>query len=60
MTIYEENLLQEEIAKLIDKYLDTEVDDLTNIDELIQKEKKEALYQRQKQNNLDAINGGSK
>ena len=60
MTIYEENLLQEEIAKLIDEYLDTEVDDLTNIDELIQKEKKEALYQRQKQNNLDAINGGSK
>jgi hypothetical protein len=60
MTNSEENELAEKIATLLDKYLDTSIDDMTHINELIQKEKKEARLEQQFQNNLDAVNGGSK
>jgi hypothetical protein len=42
MTNSEENQLAEAIATLLDKYLDTSIDDMTHINELIQKEKQEA------------------
>ena len=60
MTIYEENQLVEQIATLLDKYLKTEIEDLTNINNLVEIEKKEAKLTQQLQNNLDEINGGSK
>ena len=60
MTIYEENALVEQIATLLDKYLETEIEDLTNINNLVEIEKKEAKLTQQLQNNLDEINGGSK
>ena len=60
MTNFEENELAEKIATLLDKYLDTTIDDMTHINKLIQKEKREARLVQQLQNNLDAVNGGSK
>ena len=60
MTNSEENELAEAIATLLDKYLDTTIDDMTHINKLIQKEKREARLVQQLQNNLDAVNGGSK
>ena len=60
MTNLEENELAEAIATLLDKYLDTSIDDMTHINELIQKETREARLTQQLQNNLDAVNGGSK
>ena len=60
MTNSEENELAEAIATLLDKYLDTTVDDMSHINELNQKEKTEARLTQQLQNNLDAVNGGSK
>ena len=44
MTNFEENELAEKIATLLDKYLDTTIDDMTHINELIQKEKEEAKF----------------
>jgi len=60
MTIYEENQLVEQIATLLDKYLETEIEDLTHIQKMIDAEKKEAKTRQQMQNNLNEINGGSK
>ena len=60
MTNSEEYELAEAIATLLDKYLDTTIDDMTHINKLIQKEKREARLVQQLQNNLDAVNGGSK
>ena len=60
MTNTEENELIEKIANLLDKYLETTIDDLTNIDKMVQLEKKEARLQQLLQNNSDEINGGSK
>jgi vacuolar-type H+-ATPase subunit E/Vma4 len=60
MIISAENELIEKIAKLLDEYLEIQVDDLTNIDNMVQLEKKEAKLTQQLQNNLDEINGGSK
>tara|TARA_R110002051_G_scaffold317494_1_gene398702 strand:+ start:152 stop:334 length:183 start_codon:yes stop_codon:yes gene_type:complete len=60
MTNTEENELIEKIANLLDKYLETTIDDLTNIDNMVQLEKKEARLQQLLQNNLDEVNGGSK
>ena len=60
MTVTEENQLTEKIAKLLDEYLETTIDDLTNIDSMVQLEKKEARLQQLLQNNSDEINGGSK
>ena len=42
MTNSEENQLAEAIATLLDKYLDTSIDDMTHINELITQEKEEA------------------
>ena len=58
--VTEENELVEKIAKLLDKYLDTEIDDLTNIQEMVDLEKVEARLLQARQNNLNEVNGGSK
>jgi len=55
-----ENELTEKIAKLLDEYLETTIEDLTNINNLVELEKKEARLQQLLQNNSDEINGGSK
>ena len=60
MTLTEENELIEKIAKLLDKYLDTEIDDLTNIQEMVDLEKVEARLLQARQNNLNEVNGGSR
>ncbi len=60
MTLTEENELAEKIANLLDEYLETEIEDLTHIQKMIDAEKKEAKTRQQMQNNLDEINGGSK
>ena len=60
MKLSMENELIEKIANLLDEYLETEIEDLSNIDKMVQLEKKEARLQQQMQNNLDEINGGSK
>ena len=60
MTLTEENELVEKIASLLDKYLETEIEDLTHIQKMIDAEKKEARLQQLLQNNSDEINGGSK
>ena len=52
------NDLTEKIAKLIDESLNTEVDDLTHINNLIEKEIEEAYYAQQLEN--AEVNGGSK
>jgi len=60
MTNTQENELIEKIANLLDEYLETTIDDLSNIDNMVQVEKKEARLQQLLQNNLDEVNGGSK
>ena len=60
MTNTQENELIEKIANLLDEYLETTIDDLSNIDNMVQLEKKEARLQQLLQNNSDEINGGSK
>jgi len=60
MTNAQENELTEKIAKLLDEYLETEIEDLTNINNLVQLEKKMARVRQRKQYILDEINGGSK
>ncbi len=45
MTLTDEYELAEKIATLLDKYLSTSIEDMTHINELIQKEKKEAKLQ---------------
>ena len=60
MTIYEENQLIEQIASLLDKYLETQIEDLTNINNLVKIEKKEALHAQHRENKWAEINGGSK
>ena len=60
MNIGQENELIEKIAKLLDKYLDTEIDDLTNIQDMVDLEKVEARLLQARQNNLNEVNGGSK
>ncbi len=60
MTLTEENELAEKIANLLDKYLETEIEDLTHIQRMIDAEKKMARVRQRKQNMLDEINGGAK
>ena len=50
--------LNEKIAILIDDYLDANIEDLSNINDLIEKEISVA-YNRQQKENVE-INGGSK
>ena len=56
----QENDLIEKIAQLIDEYLETEVEDLSHIDKMVQIQKQEARKLQEKNNALDAINRGSK
>jgi hypothetical protein len=60
MNISMENELAEKIANLLDEYLETEIEDLTNINNLVQLEKKMARVRQRKENILNEINGGSK
>ena len=60
MNISMENELTEKIAELLDEYLETEIEDLTNINNLVQLEKKMARVRQRKENILNEINGGSK
>ena len=60
MNLSQENNLIEKIAQLIDEYLETEVEDLSHIDKMVQMQKQEAKKLQEKNNALDAINGGSK
>ena len=50
--------LTEQIAKLIDESIDSEIDDLSNINDLVEKEINVA-YNKQQRENVE-INGGSK
>jgi len=50
----------EEIAKVLDKYLDTEVEDMELINNLVTTEQGVAQKLQRKQNLGDEINGGSK
>ena len=52
------NDLTEKIAKLIDESLNTDVDDLTHINNLIEQEVSEAYYKQQLES--VEVNGGSK
>ena len=52
--------LNEEIAKLIDDKLNTHMEDLSNINDLIEKEIQVAYRDQRKFNEGDDINGGSK
>ena len=52
------NDLTEKIAKLIDASLNTDVDDLTHINNLIEQEVSEAYYKQQLES--VEVNGGSK
>ena len=52
------NELAEKIAKLIDESLNTQVDNLTHVNNLIEKEIDEAYFLQQLEN--AEINGGSK
>jgi predicted ATPase with chaperone activity len=60
MTNSQENELIEKIACLLDEYLETEVEDLTYIQKMVNEEKIEARLRQQMQNNLNEVNGGSK
>ena len=50
----------EEIAKVLDKYLDTKVEDMGLINDLVTAEQGAAQKLQHKQNLGDEINGGSK
>ena len=54
------NELAERIAKLIDESLNTHVDDMTHINNLIEKEIDEAFRAQQRENAGVEINGGSR
>ena len=52
--------LNEEIANLIDAKLSTHIEDLSNINDLIEREIDVAFRDQRKFNEGDAINGGSR
>ena len=52
--------LNEEIAKIIDAKLSTHIEDLSNINDLIEKEINVAFRDQRKFNEGDSINGGSR
>ena len=51
--------LTEKIALLMDDYLETEIEDLSNINDLIEKQIDVAFRDQRKFNEGDEINGGS-
>ena len=57
---YRFNECVEQIAQLIDRYFDTHVEDVSRINDLLDREVVDAMRRQEKQNQLDQINGGSK
>ena len=50
----------EQIAQLIDQYFDTDIEDVSRINDLLDREVVDAMRRQAKENKLDQINGGSK
>ena len=50
----------EQIAQLIDQYFDTDIEDVSRINDLLDREVVDAMRRQKKENELDQINGGSK
>lgn len=50
----------DQIADLIDRYFDTQIEDVSRITDLIDDEIKIAMDRQFRENQLDNINGGSK
>lgn len=57
---YRFNECVEQIAQLIDRYFDTHVEDVSRINDLVDREVCDAMSRQAKQNELDNVNGGSK
>ena len=57
---YRFNECADQIADLIDRYFDTQIEDMSRINDLLDREIVEAMRRQAKQNELDNINGGSK
>jgi len=57
---YRFNECADQIADLIDRYFDTQIEDMSRINDLLDREIVEAMRRQEKQNELDNINGGSK
>jgi len=57
---YRFNECVEQIAQLIDRYFDTNIDYVERINSLVDQEVVDAMRKQAKQNELDNINGGSK
>ena len=57
---YRFNECVEQIAKLIDRYFDTHVEDVERINNLVDQEVVDAMRRQEKENELDNVNGGSK
>lgn len=57
---YRFNECVDQIAQLIDRYFDTHVEDVSRINDLVEREVCDAMTRQAKQNQLDNINGGSK
>lgn len=57
---YRFNECVDQIADLIDRYFDTQIEDVSRISDLLDREICDAMGRQAKQNELDNINGGSK
>lgn len=57
---YRFNECVDQIADLIDRYFDTQIEDVSRITDLIDDEIKIAMDRQFRENQLDNINGGSK
>jgi hypothetical protein len=57
---YRFNECVDQIADLIDRYFDTQIEDVSRISDLLDREICDAIDRQAKQNELDNINGGSK
>lgn len=57
---YRFNECVEQIAQLIDQYFATQIEDVSRINDLLDREVVDAMRRQEKQNELDNINGGSK
>lgn len=57
---YRFNECVDQIAQLIDRYFDTYVEDVSRINDLVDREIVDAMRRQERQNQLDHVNGGSK
>jgi hypothetical protein len=57
---YRFNECVDQIAQLIDRYFDTYVEDVSRINDLVDREVCDAMRRQAKENELENINGGSK